>query len=139
MTVEDLKKAIENIEGTSVDLQRLIHDGRQLEDGHTLGDYNITRASTIYLIEKLRGGMYHFTSGRQDFSFITYDGRKAVTNILKFKVKNPSCVDHYSTIELQNYILQAQSLLSTLYRDIEHISFDENIPHLKDVILSLIN
>jgi len=135
MIVNNIKDAIQNREGISADSQRLIHYGQQLEDGRTLSDYNIQSGSTIFLIERARGGMYHFTSGRQDFCDLTYDGAKAVKNVLKFKIKSKTRARHYSSTKLQHYVLQAQNILSILYRNSQDIYTREDIPNLKDIIL----
>eukprot|EP01099_Mayorella_cantabrigiensis_P001024 TRINITY_DN1425_c0_g1_i1.p1 TRINITY_DN1425_c0_g1~~TRINITY_DN1425_c0_g1_i1.p1 ORF type:complete len:182 (-),score=49.27 TRINITY_DN1425_c0_g1_i1:304-819(-) len=53
-------------EGIPTDQQRLIFGGRQLENHRTLEDYNIPNKAIIDLILRLRGGMFHESSGRLD-------------------------------------------------------------------------
>ena len=64
MKVIDVKMLVWDAEGTPVDQQRLVFCGNQLEDMRQMSDYNISHERTIHLVLRLRGGMFHETSGR---------------------------------------------------------------------------
>ncbi|KAM9446418.1 uncharacterized protein Hap1MRO34_022967 isoform 1-T3 [Clarias gariepinus] len=55
-TVDQLMRKIRSEERTPIDQQRLIYNGRQLESGKRLQDYNIVTGSTIYMTLRLRVG-----------------------------------------------------------------------------------
>ena len=55
-TIEYLKCLNHLFEGMTIDEQRLIFAGKQLDDNRTLEDYKISYESTLHLVLRLRGG-----------------------------------------------------------------------------------
>ncbi|CAG8545274.1 577_t:CDS:2, partial [Cetraspora pellucida] len=54
-TIGQVKQKIQDKDGIPAESQRLIFDAKQLEDDHTLSDYNIHNETMIHLVLRLRG------------------------------------------------------------------------------------
>jgi hypothetical protein len=72
MTVAELKNTIERVDQTPFDQQRLVYNGKQLEDERTLDYYAIKQDTVIHIILRIRGGMFHETSARKDFDLVQW-------------------------------------------------------------------
>jgi Ubiquitin family len=54
-TIGDLKQHLQDKAGIEAERQRLIYAGKQLEDNHTLLQYNIQIESTLHMVLRLLG------------------------------------------------------------------------------------
>ena len=72
MRVSHLKELIEKQDQTPFDQQRLVYNGKQLEDERTLDYYNIVQDTVVHIILRIRGGMFHETSARKDFGLVQW-------------------------------------------------------------------
>uniref|UniRef100_UPI00398F244B polyubiquitin-like n=1 Tax=Pristiophorus japonicus TaxID=55135 RepID=UPI00398F244B len=55
-SVQAFRARVQRQEGVPPNQQRLMYEGKQLEDGQLLSDYNIQSQGTIFLLLRLRGG-----------------------------------------------------------------------------------
>lgn len=136
MQISIVKQLLQEANGIPPHQQRLIFSGSQLEGDQTLSDYNIVNESIVYLVLRLRGGMYHLSSGRHDFCMMPPWTAASVINVLNFEFENVKEGRASSSAELQNAILQARTLLLKLYKETERYCNPNEIPNLRQTILS---
>jgi len=71
-TILKLKKQIYISQDLSLDSQRIVFEGKQLEDHKRICDYNIKDESVVHIVLRLRGGMFHKSSSRADWVSLNY-------------------------------------------------------------------
>ena len=53
--VEQIKEKIKDKAGVPTDQQRLVFKGKELEEGKSLADYNVSKENTVHLLIRLKG------------------------------------------------------------------------------------
>ena len=56
MSIKQLKDLIYGLEGYPQDIQRLIYNGKQVQDSSTLSDCGADFGAVFHLVQRLRGG-----------------------------------------------------------------------------------
>lgn len=64
-TIRRVKEKIEEREGIPPVQQRLVHEGKQLKDDKSVGNYKLRGGTTLHLVIALRGGFQRSTNIRK--------------------------------------------------------------------------
>jgi hypothetical protein len=100
-TTYDLKLLIEARKRIPPHEQRLVYAGKQLEDEPTLSHYSIGANSVVDLVLRLRGGIYHEASSREDFATLAEQKERliSVKVLLPDGEQSRIQVSHYDTVD----------------------------------------
>lgn len=71
ISADNFRELIQDKEGIPPEQQRLIFNGKQLEDHRPLAMYGVSNGSIISLVLRLRGGMFQASSSRKDMQKLT--------------------------------------------------------------------
>ena len=94
-TIAEVKKHLQDNNCGPPDQQRIIFAGKQLKDNHTLFSYGVKNECELHMVHRIRGGMYHPSSGRAGFNELR-DVQKFVT------IKYGDASDEKFKLELNN-------------------------------------
>ena len=78
-SIKLVKKIVKDKEGVPLDEQRLVYEGKQLEDHRTLADYKIQNETLLFMIRRLPGGgLCHFSVTTEGIGITSDDFSKTL-------------------------------------------------------------
>lgn len=111
--IEDIKFKVQEAQSIPVDQQQLAYAGQKLLDDETVGSYNIKKDSKLHLILRLRGGMYHYTSGKINFETLTHKQKLLLVSAYDLNEKTDQK-------EMRSYCLELKQLVLSLLPKEQH-------------------
>ena len=134
MTLGDLKVLIQDRDGIPPDQQRIFTTTLLPENNRSLESYNIKSDSILHLVLNLRGGMYIDISGRNGFDSLPYGLHTPVAKLLDMSRNNILQTNGRTTAELQESILQAQTVLSNFIHELNKVPIPLELPNLANIV-----
>jgi len=129
-SVENLKAMIEAKQGILLVQQILVYDGRTLENGKELRDYNIQRESTIHIVDKIRQVIQIYIKTLTGKTFYLDVEPNESINSLKAKIQEKEDIpkDQQRLVyagrilengkNLQDYNIQKESAINLIFQKI---------------------
>ena len=114
-----IKQQIYEQDGLLLDQQRLVFNGKRLEDNTFIHEYGLHVNARIHLILRLRGGMFHVSSSRNDFMTLTYKNKELVekgVSMIKYMRNKypPDMMDKIQTIIIECNEDEIESIVKTI-------------------------
>lgn len=120
--VLNLKQYIYKKTDIMLDDQRLVYNGKILDDVMPINSYNIKNGESINLVCRLRGGMFHSTSSRADFVSLNFTnkfqrGSKMIHGLRQYGI----CLDTLAELQHRLQSCQTDVEIDKIYMLIENV------------------